>query len=177
MGQSLRRFGAVAAMLALAGCGDLTRSEAERILNSDERKHACVSRLTFIDGGFEKAKASGALSYDRSRNNIVSWDQGVYKIADLPDGDRWEVIEFSMGFTPLISKPTVIRRKHPNLCFHGKAQVTAIADAPFGLGKSVEFVATVSFPSELEPIRPYVYTGYEMTAIFQKTDLGWRVVQ
>ncbi len=53
---------AIAAVLTLAGCGDLTRSEVARILDGPDHGYACETGLKFNDGGFERAKANGAFA-------------------------------------------------------------------------------------------------------------------
>lgn len=157
----------------LAGCGDLSRSDVERILNGEARGTACVAELQFVDGGFEKAKASGALAFLQAESGLLGH---VFKVADLPGGDRWQVV--FLGFE---KNPNVTRKLGKNRCLPGKVEVGAIADAPFAPNaksyKLVEFVEVVSLPPELERIKPHVYTRYSKSTVFQKTDAGWRVAR
>jgi hypothetical protein len=172
--QSVARVGVVVAMLTVAGCGDdLTRSEAQRILDGEGRGHACVSRLSFIDGGLEKAVDSGAISLIEGSESM-RWGR-TYKVSDLPDGDRWQVaILFGRDVR-------VARQKQANLCIPGNVEIQTIADAPFspsgGTYKLVEFTEVVNLPSELRPIRDFVFTRYNKQVVFQKTDRGWRVAR
>ena len=73
------------------------------------------------------------------------------------------------------------RKNQENVCLPGKVEIVAIADATFapssGSYKAVEFVEVVTVPPELERIRSYVYTRYNKSVIFQKTDAGWRVAK
>jgi hypothetical protein len=161
---------ALGAMFLLTSCGDLTRSEVERILNGEGRGSACVTGLDFNDGGFERAKASGAFSV--LQGGLLG---ATLKVADTPDGDQWQV-GCLMGMCANISRKT-----NANRCLPGKVEVLTIADAPFAPNnasyKIVEFVEVVTVPSELARIAPYVYTRYKKSTMFQKTDRGWRVAQ
>jgi hypothetical protein len=170
---SFTRIAAIVAMLILPGCGDLTRSEVERILNGEGRGHACVTELGFLDDGFEKAKAGNTISFIPSESGFLG---STFKVADLPDGDRWQVI--FLGFE---KNPNITRKTKNKLCLPGKVEVLTLADAPFappgGSYKIVEYVEVVALPSELERVRPYVYTRYRKQTVFQKTDRGWRVAR
>lgn len=168
--QNLTLIGALGATIALAGCGDLTRSEAERILNNEGRGSACVTSLNFNEGGFERAKANGAFSV--LQGGLLG---ATLKVADSPDGDQWQ-IGCMMGLCAGVS-----RKNRGNLCLPGKVEILTIADAPFAPNnasyKIVEFVEVVAVPPELARIAPYVYTRYTKSTTFQKTDRGWRVAQ
>lgn len=172
LARNLMRFAAIAATLAVAAC-DLSRSDAEQILEGVARGRACVANLQFVDGGFDAAKNSGAIAIIRNESGLLG---SVYLVADLPGGDRWQVV--FLGFE---KNPNVSRKSQQNLCLPGKAEVTSIADAPFAPGsgsyKLVDFVEVVAIPLELERIKPYVYARYSKREVFQKTDAGWRVAQ
>jgi hypothetical protein len=173
-GTAIRAGAVTTAALALASCfGDLSRSAAEGILNGESRGAACVSGLDFIDGGFEKAKSSQAISIIRNESGLLG---NVFLVASLPGGDRWHVVHF--GFE---KNPKVSRKVQSDQCLPGRAEVTTIADAPFapvaGSYKVVEFVEIVTIPAELERLKPYVFMRYNKSQIFQKTDRGWRVAR
>jgi hypothetical protein len=157
--------------MALGGCGDsghLTRAEAERILNGEGRGYVCVTRLGFTEEGFKKVKAS----------NLI--DRTTSKVADAPDGDRWLAFDRIMGdCDPLPNFYCVKRMKHPRRCLDGKADILAIADAPFAIGsgsyKVVDYVEIVTPPPELKHIEAFMDNQYAGSIVFQKTDRGWRV--
>jgi hypothetical protein len=156
--------------LLLAGCNDLTRSEAARILDNEGRGHACVSTLDFNEGGFERAKAAGVFS--RFQGGLIG--SGI-TIADTADGDQWH-IACLMGMCGGIA-----RKNRSNLCIPGRVEVLTLADPPFvqnnGSYKTVEFTEIVDLPPELKRMEQYVYTRYKKSVMFQKTDAGWRVAQ
>jgi hypothetical protein len=166
----LIRIGVLSAITALSGCNDLSRSEVERILNNEARGTACVSSLDFTDGGFERAKASG-VSFSAQGGLLSS----ALKVADTPDGDQWQV-GCMLGLCGGVG-----RKNKPNLCLPGQIEVLTIADAPFapnnGSYKTVDYVEVVKLPAEITHLAPYVYTRYKKSAVFQKTDRGWRVAQ
>jgi hypothetical protein len=164
-----KRIAAIAVTLTLTGCSDLTRSEAERILDGEARGSACQSRLDFNEGGFAKAKTIGAFSV--IGNDLFGT---TLKVADAPNGDQWICLD-------LAGRCGSVSRKKQNLCLTGKVEILAIADAPFapnsGSYKVVEFVEVVTIPQELERIGPYLNTRYKKHVVFQKTDAGWRVTR
>jgi hypothetical protein len=160
---------ALAAIL-LSGC-DLSRSDVERILNDQSRGDSCQSNLKFVDGGFANAKSNGKVVLIQNESGFLGQ---VFKVADLPAGDRYQVI--FLGFE---TNPLVTRKIQSTVCLPGHVEVTAIADAPFapiaGSYKLVDFVEVVTLPAELQAIQPYVFLRYSKQAVFQKTDASWRV--
>lgn len=164
----------VAAALALVSCNDdLTRSEAKRILDGPSRGNACQSEVKFLDDGFQRAKAAGILMLLRNESGLLGT---MYKIADLPDGDRWQA-----AFLGFEKNPLVTRKLNRNRCLPGQVEITALAPVPFGPQsnsyKEVDFVEVVSLPPELSRLTPYVYLRYSKRTVFQKADNGWRVAQ
>jgi hypothetical protein len=164
----------LAAAAVLGGCNDdLTRSEAKRILDGPSRGSACQSGLQFLDGAFSRAKAAGILTFMPNESGLLG---AMYKLADLPGGDRWQT-----AFLGFEKNPMVTRRLNRNLCLPGQVEITALAPVPFGPAsdsyKEVDFVEVVSLPPELSRLAPYVYLRYTKKAVFQKTDNGWRVAQ
>ena len=164
------RGGPLAAAILLSACGDLGRSDVEQILNGEGRGYACQTTLNFADGGFEKARAAGAFS--NAQGGLIG---ASLKVADSSDGDQWQV-SCLIGMCGGIGRKT-----HGNRCLPGHVEVLAIADAPFAQGsgsyKSVDYVEIVDLPPELSRVAAFVYTRYKKSAIFQKTDNGWRVMQ
>ncbi len=171
--RTILTFAALLSSFALAGCGDLSRSEAKTVLDGVSRGSACQTQLEFMDGGFQKARAAGALNPIPRESGLLGT---VFKVSDLPAGNRWEVIY--RGFE---SNPLVIRKLHGNLCLPGEVEITALSDPPFaparGSYRVVEFIEHVNLPPELKSIEPYVYVKYRKKIVFQKTDNGWRVAQ
>src|SRR5207302_11024113 len=115
-----QHFILLGAAVALASCGDLTRSEVERILNGEGRGSACVTGVDFNDGSFERAKA-GAL-FSVVQGGLLG---ATLKVADSSDGDQWQV-SCLMGMCANIS-----RKNNTNRCLPGKVELLTIADAPF----------------------------------------------
>lgn len=159
--------------LALAACGnrDLTRSRAAEILDGPAFSTVCVAQPSFVDGGFQRAQASGAVA---AKPSAVGWFGlgNVYKVADLPNGDEWRAV------SDLSGGMAVLRKSQPLQCFSGHAEITAIADSPIsqnGSYKLVDFQEVIDLPPELEKLRPYLYLRYQKEANFQKTDDGWRI--
>lgn len=152
--------------------GVLTRAYAAQILNGAGRGYACQTGLTFIDGGFDRARTDGVLV--KVERGYAGFDS-VYRASDLPDGDMWRVSPKENMF----EAAQLSRDKNKLGCLRGSVEVGPIADAPFAPGagsyKVVEYVEVVELPAELEKMRPYVFTRYEKKAVFQKTDEGWRV--
>ncbi len=170
----LLHIAAFFAACALAGCGDeLTRGLAEQILNGASRGHACNTDLQFIEGGLEKAKASGALTLLRNESGLLGT---AYHASDVPGGGRW--IVFHLGFE---TNPLLSRRPESKQCLPGHVEITSIADMPFAPGnnsyKVVEYIERVTIPPELARLKGLVFDGYRKSATFQKTDNGWRVAQ
>ena len=155
---------------------ELTRELAARILNEEGRSFACVSNLTFKEGGFEKAKNQGVIMWKEVKTMRelykFSGDGIEHRLTGLPEASPWRVEESA------VSAPRVRRTGGDDKCLSGKAAIRSIADMPFapssGSYKEVEFTEFVSLPPELEPLRSYIYTGYDKSVGFQRTDQGWR---
>jgi hypothetical protein len=158
----------VAAALLLTGCGNISRSDAEKILNGTGRGFACAPRLKFLPDGFDQARKAGLIP---ERQGLAAL-QMTQKVADAPDGDFWQIeMEFMMGVF-------LGRGKDGRMCIPGTATVTSIADVPFapssGSYKLVDFTEVITLPPELEKFRQYVYLQYAKRVVMQKTDGGWR---
>jgi hypothetical protein len=158
-----------AATILLAGCGDLTRSDAERILDGDGRSYACETQLQFTETGFEQAKAQGLFTIDQGSGLLGS----SLKVANSPDGDEWQV-SCMMGLCGGITL-----KEHANRCIPGHVEITAIADAAPGADsyKEVDYIEVISLPPELKSVEQFVFTRYNKKSILQKTDTGWRAIQ
>lgn len=159
----------LAAALSLSGCGDLTRSDAERILNTEARGSACQASLDFVQGGIEKAKTNGVIPENgRGLGSAI-------KLAATSDGDQWKISCFAFVGC------NVSRISKPNVCLPGKVAIRALADAPAmlcgGNCKQVDFIEIVTLPPELQSLAPYVNTRYEKKLVLQKADSGWRVAR
>jgi hypothetical protein len=162
---------ALGALISLSACGDLTRTEAARVLNGEARGSACETQLEFAPGGFASAKERGAFTVVPATVTMAV----TLKVADTSDGDRWQLVCLLNNCTGA----KVHRMKNQNRCLPGQVEVRAIAEMPMGGGnfKQVDYDEVVTVPPELASIAPYVRTRFQKSIVFQKTDRGWRVAR
>ncbi len=153
--------------------GELTRELAAAILNEYLAKAPTVSELKFQEDGIDRAVADGIIKdcshsgdfpggphYGFSEKGLIivgrfiAGDANTNRFGGAPG---FRVITFQLK-API--SETI-------------AEVTGITVG--GPMPRVEYRTSYAFPSEMTPIKKYVYSGAMMAAVFRKYDDGWRL--
>lgn len=148
--------------------GDLTRELAADILNEHLAKPS-VSQLTFNNGGIDRAKQDGVIEEQGGFPPSFRFtDKGLKMVGTIIGQNYIELAPFGMKAPKFALKSGMGQRV---------SEVSGIAEGPTPNIKSVEYVTDYIFPSEMQPITRYIFSGSKEQSAFQKYDDGWRVAQ
>jgi hypothetical protein len=154
----------------LAGCdkrkGELTRSLAAEILN-EQLARPSVTELQFNDSGIERAKSDGIIQASGPGmlpDYYFFTDKGLKMVSSVISENRTHYVPFANSSFRL--KSPIGERVR---------EVTGISAIQAAGVSSVDYVTDYLFPSELQPVKQYFFSGRKATATFRKYDDGWRV--
>lgn len=145
-----------------SGCdkrkGDLTRELAKEILNQHLANQKIV-RLEFREGGRNRAESDGV---------IERIDYGpIFRFTSKSLNIAGSYFDRNSKFFTIITLSDPINAS--------VKEITGITDDAQPNAKIVEYTMRYNFPSQLQFLQPYVFTGEETKIILQKYDDGWRV--